>query len=1248
MSTQYYYNGSLHAGQIEQYVSNLPLNSGHSIGDGKVLVHTPNGIVSQNIDNQNDYLCDTNYDTLNEDLYVRMKKYSVLNPYADRPLQIAGSSCFRIPVNDNDISCICVTDKNTRTLNQFFDAVIYQSPVGNRPTNVVAWNKRASGTMRHSGDINNPDPLLHYMSIVPQRGSRYFLVANGYQKTPLHMFHAQVPAFVIVGSRGLFAVPLNLAKSDLGDATTAVLAVMEYDFRAHEWIVSTINGVNAVGVESGAMNHLVDSLVMRANDRYEEALRMESDPISHPVYVCPKTESENMTASSMFSDVMNMFGSQLGIDGASSSTAEATSKKNNEVFIYLEQGVVVPEVFSSMKGRRILFGAGAHLEEGDVSPVNIPCLYGECNPHAMLALSVPPSKKNSFSWEDRYYDLNNSDCVICVVSKNWKSQALDIVTHLCDGIYMISDTTPGDVMENINDVCRIGGTVMAGPRSLILYYNTHDKRIRYYAGMNHGLFGKKYSFGDDVTSVFTNGAFELWLNEGGMRNVPGKRVSKVTERNIVYGDSIVSLNNLPINEFSKIYEDPKILSAWTDVIHQLILMLNVSELGKISEMLKLAVKKETERLIRPLDNSIKSLTKTFVTNPEDKKKRDALRGTKKSITRQVNEISALIDNMSSMKGGNTKKMDYNRMSRKNDIAGTVSSVNNMTKKDIADVFENVDEFYIAEVRSGFSSAMQLVSKNEFLMNVESVCNTIGSEDNLILDGSTIMDIFENNDVSDKHLLQSSGTIALILNDAVYIPIPFLEEFSEMEHPGVRRWVDMNESKFTKIWRVKMRGSLANGHGFKHLGISASNNDLGFLIIHTLFTVLHTMTKNVDVSSLSKNDSVVQLARSVYGLVFTTMGAGVTPLSLLWQLVQQGEALDTPPEDQAWIAYFILKMWVYTLWPSEHLEKKITQMFVRMIRRRLTEPATQKIQKSIAKIEANKAKNYLVNREADLKFLGICWKTICWILSNAYNHDDYDEMLRPVGLRLSTFIPETTSSGSVKHVMNFVKALAKGMVDWDVRFHKIVHTMACVYVKRSAIFSKSKKELLNLLNANKETWRLKSKIFEKLESISKMSNLEIKIKIQNEDAIRNNDVDRLTSDCELKRVPWSVLGDKEALTGIDAAYKMVICDGGIVQRSNNVSVVQQQDLGCVALNALAPFGTEADDARELVEAVSQANLSQMLAMCSIGKASPYYHMIYNHMGWTSSPKEIAEVLIVNWRNPLVGEKQAVDLLMSSTK
>merc|ERR1712137_258553 len=363
---------------------------------------------------------------------------------------------------------------------------------------------------------------------------------------------------------------------------------------------------------------------------------------------------------------------------------------------------------------------------------------------------------------------------------------------------------------------------------------------------------------------------------------------------------------------------------------------------------------------------------------------------------------------------------------------------------------------------------------------------------------------------DHPLYGSPSSVALPQGhsgDALYsssIPWPLLDKFVELEHPESLDWVVGSNEKDVAMFRIFLRDTIAASTVAKGHGVSASNRDLGYFLIHHLFCCIEGLIERCS-SIPSYEDSTAKMLRGLFGQLFSLMASGVQPLSMAWSMVKPKGSMSVPKPEEWWMYQRVITSFAYTGWDTENVFSNARLILSKSVRRMIVDPVTAPMRASVAEMEKAKMQNCLNQTQLELNFCRLACEVILFHFNELKENPE-------IAKRILAFVPETKAAQFCVKIERYFGLIANGTVRWDNNYCRMIALNR--YTKRSGCFTEIKNSIL------KKTATVKD-LKEKADSLKKLAEVD-EVHIQNLDAYAKEKEMAMKGDAELKRIPWTVV------------------------------------------------------------------------------------------------------------------------------
>jgi len=194
-------------------------------------------------------------------------------------------------------------------------------------------------------------------------------------------------------------------------------------------------------------------------------------------------------------------------------------------------------------------------------------------------------------------------------------------------------------------------------------------------------------------------------------------------------------------------------------------------------------------------------------------------------------------------------------------------------------------------------------------------------------------------------------------------VPLLERYIAMSSPADFVWTEEANDDVIAMWRILLRKTICDATASREFNIRPQNPAVAdFIIAMILFSMSKVVERMSSVPSEGDYDnSTCQVMRGLYGTLLSTMASGTKPHTMLWKLVVPGSNLELPEENEWWMVRMMMQTMPYTGWDTSVFDTNIKKLFVRLLRKKITDPATAPLRSSIKVSAMAQKKAYLVSR-----------------------------------------------------------------------------------------------------------------------------------------------------------------------------------------------------------------------------------------------------------------------------------------------
>lgn len=918
--------------------------------DGKRYLRDPDG--SETLVHDEDlpkFLSAANVTEIEGTISTLMAKYSQLRDISSYEVKVLEPGVTQITLSNVDEELpVLFTLTNKTSSMMYFDFCLYSA--NHRECKCTSFNKKtALDGIVHSGDIGN---LLHYVKMNPTQctENNFYLSAVGYNQTPLKYFVVQQPSVVVAdhSERVLYIVPCPLDEATIHDSCIVHLAHCNVE---NNVVTVTVlpqpaiqRDTRARRANTGDTGENIVKTLKDANDLYQTALQTLATHASEP-HPLPVQTQPTMASS-------------------------LPSKEVGPIACFIENCVPLPSQLTTLRGEFIAFGHGYGRTEPRKSDYLLPHAFG----YTFGGQTSAVGQESAFSvlFTDRLQGA------VIVVSDKWLDVNARTVQWTANNCIVIIVTTNPDLAQlNINGSC------MAGPFSTILV--SRNNELFWY----RGAMGESFSFGENVTSYFTEEWFATWAKKRhrGLEIIQptGSQTLWFEGKNLFVDVVQEELISTPIESWMN-------QDFQTDVqclMIQLSIALDNVQMKRFTDALVVALETKKNALLTDKADSLKREMQAMIRSGINdsnqsvfKELANKIRSTKRMVHQYLNPVVEQLTSLTSVRGVSTQKQSLARAARKAQIAGNVANVSNMSTDDKLAYFEEVEllfmmtieeetlPYFMAQIEAsgGFS---QWMSTNPFFTAAFKLHDR-GYE----LDGSTVGALMEVcGEMSIHHVAQGSNGVALPLastgKSQVPIPIPKAED---MTSGGDKNWAEFCNNPFYSTFRIMFREVLSSCASGRENHVASSSKELGFFIV---WLFLHNAGQIADsLSALPSNpsDTTVVFIRGLTSWALSTMASTqstLTPLYKLWMVDPVGIV---PREHHWWILTMLQKVAPYTLWDTERFNANVRKLVVTHIHSAVVGPALAALNVATSTVEDMKTKDWIEFTNLAVSYVWWCAQT----------------------------------------------------------------------------------------------------------------------------------------------------------------------------------------------------------------------------------------------------------------------------------
>ena len=1210
---------------------------------------------------------------------------------------------IKVPVatNNENVDMFVATNK---TDGNYFDFVVYSQE--DQFKNINYSNQR-SKYFRHSGDVGSLLQYVDHSTTIPPNnlnsgsncGVNFVLAVVGFRMRMIRYFKEQLPVVVIVDhtNKKLNLIPCPLDQATMGDATCSGLVVghhnsktkcMEYSILEKPMTLPNVDTGHTSNNIKSAFSEVVQTVVFNTTTK--------------------KTPEIETVSLNDMNSISNSFVNEKDKEKVNENNKEKVN--DNQYNVFIESGLTDSKCMPALGNKLhyvkniLYFGSGfseTNLTDERKGPMNLPHLFGKCENIAGCALGNTPSKEIHISFsENKYYPIVH-------LSENWLDSSQIACTTSGNGLFIIHVSGKKDLNNvNINSLCMAGPNSIVLIEMSGKYYffrgvhipELFDEVPAYGTELpsDHQIIYHIRKL-NDTSSNFSVGTqtkvnFPILYTQ-----------SDRTNKKLYFGDTGISVEKFLENMAVHSIEDiAKFSNNIIDMLTQISVILQTDEVKTIRDTLNKILLDKISNVITPMKQALREYVKTSRTTDPDfgKKSREMSREYRTLEKKLNNDIAKIVNqlaNLTSVRGASSQKQNLKRLERITKIKDNIANANNMSLTDLCDLLdENCSEVgaLITDVNSGYlSEALKAVSNGQFLSwimtNKDKACQLLAvSPRTPYLDSITMGCILEQTTSQVNHPLYSSGngcvSIPGIGTNGSSLPLILLDDHINCEDPSEFFWPEEANRPEVATFRIKLRGTITNANCSRKLHISPGSNDLGFFLVNNILSIIERLTSgmtppaNLDDKS-SKfvnehrksrwNDSNCQILRGLYGQLFALLASGQNVLSMAFQLVGNKPNIEILPANQSWILTRMLKNYPYTMWSMNNIRKNMKYYVIRYIRKRITDTITEPMRKSLSLISAQSLEESSKNRNEELKWLQIAVDVIFKMVAHAddFKSSDFKSSVNDIGKRLFDYATplviergELKGSGGIYYVWRFVKHMVdQGSAVFDrPDLEFVLQTCLNITTKRSAAFKQIKNELLQASTLSDESqWNSKLNEYQQIiDDYRKMVNhnlnkddsqVQITVRVQNEQSIKKHDENGIRGDAELIRTPWRVrtrnTNDTDTHTDVSQIINSIL-GVGFEQKSNSNEQSSNNEKNLIQLTDQEKFVMKVKILPNSTKVVELANslftdsYVDILQKYTVAFNATEYNQLFYSLGFMKSTeiesitKYVIREYILGWQDP----------------
>lgn len=858
--------------------------------------------------------------SLSDLVTAQLDKYSQLSAIRHFELQVLRSGDhITVPLR-NDKMLIVATSKGANGFNEFFDLCVYTAE--RTACTCLTYNQREMHGLRHSGDIGG---LLHYVEGFGGCGSdrEFVFTVVGYNKNALRKFVAQQPAVMIVDyeRRIVYVVPCPLDEASVRNDTLAHLVVARVDGRSLQCQVLQ-RPITVANVNTGDLSEVVAASVHDA--------RLAADALRRAAEVDAEAGAASVTT-------LPADASALPMHHVIDSTG----------CVYVEHGVVLPAPVEALCARRIYWSVGFDDGGSGTAPslTVLPHIFGIVDGPA-AAVGVPPrTVVPPPEWP----------CVmVCSEAMSDVNARMAQTTGNCIMIIVRrappkSSVTP-DHEGLLNEVNVNAAAAMAGPNAIVLV--AVGDRLHWYRGVRVPLLVARVPcYGDDVTDLFTTERLAAWLDEPLQQRVPWPMVHAKQDRRVYFEGRMISVDetvaHLETYDMAQLQEH---MDDLLDLFTQMSVVLETAAIKPLVARIDAHLVEAMSAAIQPCKQALLEAYGRGVTI-EVRQWAASLRAEKRSLSKSIGRLSSALENLDSVRGVSRKTQSIARRARATAIAANVERAKNMSLRDKVCLFEQYCDSMLVlavdpEALAGYLAATGANRLCELVASRTSRTYAFAQDPRVpFLDPDTYGSLLELTQ-NEQHALSGPECIAIpqghdpVARRKPAFALPLVRRIIELRDPASLRWAEEANKEEFSLYRILLRGMIATATASRTFNISASSNDLGFLLVHGVLCALESVASHMGNSAPTWHDTTCEAMRGLFGQLLTLMASTNKTLCPAYTLVYPNVKMPTLNANEWWALERMVRVFPYTCWDTSVLYTNVRRFLVQTVHRRITGPPSE--------------------------------------------------------------------------------------------------------------------------------------------------------------------------------------------------------------------------------------------------------------------------------------------------------------------
>jgi hypothetical protein len=1002
-----------------------------------------------------------------------LEKFGLLEKYKTYAItSLEQGDNVEIECKTNDIVAFTLTNKRVGT---YFDFVMYDEEQyhNNKLTSLDYRNRRMTGYV-HSGDQSFSTYLLHHITSKSDNDRVCALGVVGYRNTKLVDYHQQNPCMVIPDhvNEILYVIPCPLDVLTMGDGTIAILGVVQ---KSRETLKFTIlqkpKTLNCV--DTGCINERVKNMIIDA-----------------------KTE---------FNDEINsLFPIRLKNDKKDDEKERSFKLPSTLHFIQKGLNIEIDEPCFSF-GCGLTFHDTVYVKE--IADIVTMSPFGILRGPPVIALQKSYDGSMEFD-EVEFLDMLDEKTIVIHIDTSWIESVININDVLINGVIIIHTDAPlkdEPIITFLSNLNISGVSALAGPMSIVLV-NIDDKYY-WYRGID--AFGaKSMNFGDQVDNSISH-----YIKES-FPSVHYKGDDSIMWRNELstINEMVLNLKSMSTIEIIDNMEEIK------NVFCQLQIIFTTIELNLIVKEIVTFLQKSIESsIVMPTEqfDSTLSLVEISKIIAENKGKR---RNIQKEMRPLINYLGSII----SLQKSSSKVYDLKQLQRRTTISDNVTKATNMSLTDKLELIENYSSSILfSKINLSAFDRMLIDIGRKTITFPHKNLSTINT-DFLQVDFDTTQTLIDSTKGHVTHELYSKNSLCIrVTATDIFMPFIMIDSIVECDDPSKIYWIsECNEEKWA-MFRILMRNTISSCPKGKSLNLLPQDKLIGHMIANMIICTMENLVSNLVLEG-SVNDTIYPLMRGLFGQLLSLLASGATPLSMAWQLVMHKPKIDSPKND-IWIYMKIIQLFPYTGWSNINLNNNIRMLLVKIVRNKVCGLAIDQMLKQMSVKKSNDASAFIESRNIELQHCRLMVDVILHMVSS--EKEITDPIFINIVKRMNSILLEDkdkiiNSQSSIIRMERFFQKILIGTV-YSEDLEQIVRTAINVYTKRSACFDETKQEILDAILLGGDIAQAINMFKAFRTEIREKFTFNEEPKVQNIEAIKSLNQDKIKGDAELRRVAWQV-------------------------------------------------------------------------------------------------------------------------------